>query len=227
MEELPDIDAAPASDFIYEDDGKGTLRIIGYTGSGVAELRIPNKIEGKRVDSIAFPIRAELKDVTSVVIPYGVTTLATDCFREQAQITAVTLPGSLTVIENSVFLRSGLKSIELPDSVVSIGISAFGSCADLTTARLSDNLTVIPKFAFERCDSMTTFNFPANLAEIGEAAFYSCDRLEPITIPDNVTIGERAFFNVFDRFYNRDFTLTYQGRTYTTSDTQDLSEWLR
>ncbi len=75
----------------------------------------------------------------------------------------------------------------LPDSVISIGHSAFSYCNNLASITLSDNVTNICDGAFFNCDSLTSITIPNSLTKIGGSAFYDCDSLTSITIPNSVT----------------------------------------
>ena len=99
----------------------------------------------------------------------------------------VLLPDSLTSIGDSAFDScGGLTSISLPDSLTSIGDSAFCSCFGLTSISLPDSLTSIGDSAFFSCLGLTSISLPDSLTSIGDSAFYSCRELTEITIPKNV-----------------------------------------
>lgn len=87
-----------------------------------------------------------------------------------------------------------LTTINLPDSLMSIGGAAFSSCTSLTTINLPDNLTSIGASAFRGCSSLTAISLPNSLMSIGDAAFTSCTSLTTINLPDNLAyIGNWAF----------------------------------
>ena len=89
-----------------------------------------------------------------------------------------------------------LTSITIPDSVTSIGSSAFSGCSGLTTVNFRDNskLTSIGFAAFSNCSSLTSITIPDSVTSIGDSAFLACTSLTSITIPSRVTsIDARAF----------------------------------
>ena len=64
--------------------------------------------------------------LTSIILPEGIESLAAMCFAGQAQLANVTLPESLATIANYVFNGTkSLTSITIPANVTSIGISVF------------------------------------------------------------------------------------------------------
>ncbi|MBQ3494243.1 MAG: leucine-rich repeat domain-containing protein [Clostridia bacterium] len=87
-----------------------------------------------------------------------------------------------------------LKSIEIPNSVTTIGSSAFYKCTALTSITLPEGVTSIGDEAFFKCTSLETVNFPSSLKTIGTHVFNGCSNLSTIDIPDSVnSIGYGAF----------------------------------
>jgi len=96
--------------------------------------------------------------------------------------------------ENKAFDDS-LINIIIPDSVTSIGDSAFFLCKNLTSITLPDGVTSIGNEAFGGCENLTNITIPNGVTSIGDRAFIYCENLTNITIPNGVTsIGDRAFF---------------------------------
>ena len=98
------------------------------------------------------------------------------------------------VICNKVFSRRVLASINIPDSVTSIGDWAFSACSSLTSINIPDSVTNIGDGAFCDCSSLTDINIPHSVTCIGDKAFCHCSSLTNINIPHSVTcIGDEAF----------------------------------
>ena len=106
-----------------------------------------------------------------------------------------TIPDSVTSIGHSAFSGcSGLTDITIPDSVTSIGYYAFSGCSGLTDITIPDSVTSIGSYAFSGCSGLTGITIPNNAASISDYAFWNCSSLASLIIPDSVTsIGQSAF----------------------------------
>lgn len=87
-----------------------------------------------------------------------------------------------------------IHSVTIPQSVTSIGDSAFAGCHNLVSLTINDAATSIGRRAFAECPLTTTLELGENITTIGNSAFYDCRGLKNVTIPQSVTsIGDSAF----------------------------------
>ena len=91
---------------------------------------------------------------------------------------------------------SELRSVVIPDTIISIGAYAFAGCEHLQTIELSSNLRLIGKNAFENCARLKEIKILSEKLERIEAStFRGCYELESIRIPNSVkAIGDFAFY---------------------------------
>ena len=87
-----------------------------------------------------------------------------------------------------------VKSVELPDSVESIGGRAFYECESLTDITIPEGVTSIGEEAFEKCRNLPGINLPSELTSIGNRAFAYCSGLTDIDIPSGVTSAGYSVF---------------------------------
>ena len=110
-------------------------------------------------------------------------------------VTELIIPDSVTSIGNSAFYGcESLTSVTIPSSVTSIGGFAFRYCFNLKSVTIPDSVTSIGEEAFGGCHSLTSVTIPSSVTSIGGSAFYGCSSLTSITIPNSITsIGWRVF----------------------------------
>ena len=82
---------------------------------------------------------------------------------------------------------TSLTSIEIPDSVTSIGGYAFSNCHNLTSVEIPNSVTLIDSYAFGGCSSLTSIEIPDSVTWIGAGAFNECISLISVIIGDGVT----------------------------------------
>ena len=111
------------------------------------------------------------------------------------EIKDLVIPNSVTSIGGSAFSGcSSLTSIAIPNSVTSIGRYAFSGCSRLTSVGIPNNLTRIESGVFYGCSSLTSVAIPNSVIYIGDEVFYGCSNLTSVIIPNSVkSIGGRAF----------------------------------
>ena len=136
------------------------------------------------------------KQITSVVVSPGVTSIGNLAFALSRNIIHVDIADSVVSIGEQAFSDcSSLTDIKIPQSVTYIGVKAFGSCTKLSSITLStNNITSIRLYTFSGCSELSSIVIPDGVTSIQLGAFSNCTKLTSITIPGSVTsIGNAAF----------------------------------
>lgn len=115
-------------------------------------------------------------------------------------IRSVDIPQGVTSIGNHAFEECfALEEVTIPQSVTSIGLIAFGGCCKLTTLSFGENVETIGGGAFFRCSSLSNITIPKKVKVIesgysGTPSFYRtfayCSGLKYIILPAELTTFE-------------------------------------
>lgn len=168
--------------------------------SSLTGITIPNGVT--IIDSAAF---AYCSSLTSIDIPNSVTEFG-PAFAGCSSLTSVTIGSGVTSIEGGAFSRCtsltsiGLKgsgaSVEIPNSVTTIGLQAFSACTGLASVDIPDSVTEIESSVFRDCTSLTSVTIGSGVTTIGAAVFSACTSLTSVTV-NAITPPEMSWF-VFD-----------------------------
>ena len=123
-----------------------------------------------------------------VVIPEGVTQIKRWDPNWHAPVTSLTLPDSLVSIGDSAFRDCDqLTSVYFGSGLQSIGSSAFRRTG-IVDLELPDSLTELGTYAFDSCPELRSVNTGNGLTEIIRNAFSNCPKLENLTIGSGIKI---------------------------------------
>ena len=164
-----------------------TAQILYTKDASTGDVTV-TKVEAGSETSIEIP---ETIDEGTVKI------IGANAFEKCDTFTSITLPQSLTSIENLAFAHcTALQNINIPQNVTNIGVSAFLRCKSLTSITIPSGVTSIKTATFANCTSLKSIELPDHLVSIGGNAFSACTSLESVVIPAEVTsVGSRAFSN--------------------------------
>jgi len=164
------------------------------------------------------------EEIHDLVIPDGVTTLVytfTACYG----LTSVTIPNSLTTIEDYTFhdcpnmtkvtLNSNavasrqysdhpsfnylfgnqVTEYVIGEDVTTIGDHAFENCTNVTAITIPYSVTTIGKGLFRGCTGLTSVTISNGVTVIDQEAFYGCTSLATITLPSSITDIKKSAFS--------------------------------
>ena len=84
----------------------------------------------------------------------------------------------VTAIANYAFENRDIKSVDMADSVLSIGMCSFFNCSELESIHFSSNLQKTDNDAFYKCEKLTSVTIPSTLVDAAPDTFYKCTSLE-------------------------------------------------
>lgn len=85
-------------------------------------------------------------------------------------------------------------SFTIPDTVITIGVSAFAGNEEIASVVLPKSVKTICEDAFSGCNNLSSVNL-SEIARMDSCAFYGCESLKSITLPQRLTVFRK---NVFD-----------------------------
>lgn len=83
-------------------------------------------------------------------------------------------------IGNGAFYNTNIINVTIPESVISIGLSAFSECKSLTHITIPDSIVCIGAFAFKECNVLSSLIIGEGVATIGKGAFKDCTAVTEI-----------------------------------------------
>lgn len=136
------------------------------------------------------------KNLRTIIVPEGVTTIRDGAFYQLTSMTTIKLPSTITSIGTHAFYNCiNLDSITIPEGVTSIGQGAFWQNMKLKSVKIPNSLTTLEDDAFSSCSLLTSLVFPKGLTTIKSGVFGGCSGLTTITIPYGNDISNG--YNIF------------------------------
>ena len=164
-----------ADPLTYEEVVGDTVTITDCDENASGALVIPSSYQGKPVTKIGESAFWGCSSLTSIEVGKGNS--------EYSSEDGVLFDKYETVLIQFPAGKSGHYTI--PDSVTSIGESAFKNCSSLTSITIHDSVTSSWRWAFRGCSSLTSITIPDSVNSIGEWAFYDCSSLTNIYFESN------------------------------------------
>ena len=180
--------------FVFGDEVSQVPDYLCYGLSGLTSVTIPESVT--QVGDMAFIGCTSLASVEwnvrqcddYTVSPFWeCTALDRFVFGEMVEYIPAQLCNGLT----------NLSAVTIPESVTSIGNSAFSGCMGLTSITIPESVTVIGDAVFSGCSGVTTIIIPSGVTHIGDYAFWGM-RLE--SVMSQATTPPEIWSNTFDDY---------------------------
>jgi len=129
--------------------------------SSLTSVTLPNSIT-----KIGDGVFSRCSSLIEITLPNSITALGYRFFHQCSSLSSITLPNSITTFGKGVFWGcSSLTVITLPNSITTIDHWAFYGCSSLASVHLPENLISISLIsisitAFEGCVNLTTIEAP-------------------------------------------------------------------
>jgi hypothetical protein len=199
--------------------------VLIFTQVNISRLRSEDAMKMNKkilslslVLTIIFSLMANVMPITASALTSG--DFEYEVNNSQVEITdyygeggAITIPSTLggypvTSIDYWAFALTGITSVTIPDSVLSIGVEAFSLCSNLTQINVdSGNASYksVDGVLFDKAQTTLiqypggktgdSYLIPNSVTSIGDYAFENCSNFTSITIPNSVlNIGYGAFY---------------------------------
>jgi len=186
-----------------------SVRIIRQSAfggcTGLTSVTIPNS-----VTTIERGVFSGCTGLTSVTIPNSVTSIGHSPFSRCTGLTSINVDPNNAYYssEDGVLFNKNKTTLvqypagkqgayTIPNSVTSIGQSAFIGCTGLTSVTIPNSVTSIGQSAFIGCTGLTSVTIPNSVTSIGQSVFTDCTNLTSIISlnPIPLTIMTNTFSN--------------------------------
>ena len=145
---------------------------------------------------VAYQYKGTMSENTTINIKDGTVSISEYAFDGCTNLTDITIPESVTSIGYSAFSGTGWYENQ-PDGVVYVGKNAYkykGTMPENTTIDIKEGTIGISEYAFSSCRGLKSITIPEGVTTIGNFAFRYCSELTTISIPESLTtIGTDAF----------------------------------
>lgn len=174
----------PATSIEYEVKN-GSIIITKFIGDE-HEIVIPSEIDGLPVTEIGERAFASRKDLTSVTIPESVTKIEDNVFTDCTHLLSIQCDSRnqhYKSIDGILFSKDEKMLVAIPSNFSGEYV-------------IPESVLAITGHAFYGCSKLTRVTIPSSVVLIGGGAFWNCTELKSVNIPESVLwIGGWAFRN--------------------------------
>ena len=174
-----DVDVAASQDFTYEMLSDGTLSLTGYHGVG-GTVVVPDHIDGNTVTALGDGLFQNNLELTALSIPESVTVIGEQLLTGCRSLRVLRVP-QLGATRDSEGFLSYFFGATSPNG------TGFRVPSSLDTVILTDTVKRIPENAFLECSRLRIVVLPESLQSIGAFAFFGCSQLHYLSLPQGLS----------------------------------------
>ena len=178
-------EAKPVETISFNMDSNNVITGLATAPEGELVLNIPSEINNQPVKGIGYQAFRDNTQITEITIPDSVTSISLNAFWGCTNLKSIKLPSSLKSISTGTFEYCySLNSIIIPDGVEAIGADAF-MYSGLKEISLPASVKTIGQFAFKDNENLEVVILN-KVENLGRGAFEGCISLKQIIIPETV-----------------------------------------
>ena len=188
-----------ARDFLFITNELTELTSIDLSQVTIVELNSSGMLYGTATSYRANEIPRTAffgKKLTTLTLPSNIESIGFAAFAGCYQLRSVTLPASLTAIDDYAFAGSALTTVNVPSTVQMMGKGVFARCESLTTATI--DAAYVGNFTFHGDTHLSQVNIGPALKNISKGMFNGCIALTSINLDPAcrmTRIDDEAFIN--------------------------------
>ena len=169
------------------------LELCDSNGDGEISYAEASKVE--KLPNAVFKDAQGIKSFDELQYFTSLKSIPSEAFQGCNQLTSVVIPKGVTWIGSYAFNRCrSLTSVVIPEGVTTIEHRTFNFCSSLTSVVIPKGVTWIGSSAFSGCTSLASVSIPEGVTTIGSYSFYNCGRLTSVVIPKGVTLIQSSAF---------------------------------
>lgn len=182
---------------VYFEEGRTVIPSSAFQGCKT----LKNVVMPSTLEEIGSYVFFDCENIETINIPQGVKKLGEFTFGNTTSLKSIVLPKSLVEYGNPLvggsFEGSGLETVVLEEGTTQVYEGLFMDCEHLTSVQIPNTVKSIGNRAFYGCKSMTEFTISPMVETLGEAVFYDSG-ITRISVPASVkSCGSKAY-SAFD-----------------------------
>lgn len=165
-------------------DGCTSLQNNSFRGNNnITTLNMPLSLE--TINSSAINYANKLVNIN---MNEKATKIADNAFKSCSNLKNITYPNTIESIGDYAFNSTKITTLDIPQTVKSIGKNAFAGCSSITSeVVIPEGITTLNEYTFSGCSKIPSIKIPEGVTEFGANTFYNCSSLKEIEIPKGVT----------------------------------------